>query len=167
MLCVISSMSQLNIEQLMAVYAEGNVENGKANFPNFSHDEQIKMAERDFVDYLRQDFFQQKDAAYYVWVIDGIYRAALRLEPYKDGLLLEALETAPDHRRKGYAYNLLREALDCHKNTTVKRLYSHVSKRNIPSLKIHEKCGFYLLKESAILIDGTVTQNSCTMCYDL
>jgi len=167
LLYVISSMSQLNTEQLMAVYSEGNIENADAFFPDFSREEQIKKAESAFVDYLREDFFQQKGAAYYVWESDGVYRSALRLEPYLDGLLLEALETAPDSRRKGYGYALICAVLSHLKGKSVGPIYSHVSKRNVPSLKIHEKCGFQRIKESAAYIDGTVTQNSCTMCYYL
>lgn len=166
-LYVISSMAQLNAEQLMEVYLEGNIENGEVFFPDISREEQIKKAETSFIDYLRQDFFYQKGAAYYVWEAEGTYRSALRLEPYMDGLLLEALETAPDSRRKGYAYSLITAVLSYLKEKNVSVVYSHVGKRNAASLKIHEKCGFYRIKESATYIDGTVTQNSCTMCYYL
>lgn len=166
-LYVISSMSQLNIEQLMSVYLEGNIKNGEKNFSDLCCEEQIQKAELDFVDYLREDFFRQKDAAYYVWSVDGVYRSALRMEPYRDGLLLEALETAPNSRRNGYAYALISAVVSFlkEKNTTV--VYSHVDKCNVPSLKLHIKCGFQRIKESATYIDGTVTQNSCTMCYYL
>lgn len=167
MLYVISSMAELNTEQLMAVYREGNIENGSEFFPDLDKDEQLNKAEFSFIDYLRQDFFRQKGAAYYVWASDGAYRSALRLEPYQDGLLLEALETAPGSRRKGYAYSLMCAVLAYLKNERAAVVYSHVNKRNIASLKIHEKCGFRRIKESATYIDGTVTQNSCTMCYYL
>lgn len=165
MLYVISSMSQLNIEQLMAVYLEGNIENGAEFFPDFNREEQIIKAESSFIDYLREDFFRHKDAAYYVWEAGGAYRSALRLEPYEDGMLLEALETAPDSRRKGYAHALILAVLAYIKEQNVSVVYSHVGKRNIASLKIHEKCGFQRIKEYATYIDGTVTQNSCTLCY--
>ena len=56
-LYVISSMTQLNVEQLMEVYLEGNIENGEEFFPDFDLDEQIKNAESSFIDYLHQDFF--------------------------------------------------------------------------------------------------------------
>lgn len=167
MLSVISSMSQLNIEQLMAVYLEGNIENGEEYFPDLNSDEQIKKAELSFIAYLRDDFFRQKDAAYYMWVVDGVYEAALRLEPYKDGLLMEAVETAPGSRRRGYAHSLICAVFSYLKDKSAKVIYSHVNKRNLPSLRLHEKCGFHRISESATYIDGTVTQNSCTMCYYL
>jgi len=75
----------------------------------------------------------------------GRYVSALRLEPYRDGLLLEALETAPEQRRKGFAAALIR-AVQCFLEGKTK-LYSHVDKRNLSSLKVHEKCGFRIVSE--------------------
>ena len=48
-----------------------------------------------------------------------------------------------------------------------KNMYSHIDKKNIPSFELHKNCGFRLISDSARYIDGTVTQNSYTMCYDL
>lgn len=142
MLKIITSMSQLDTQQLMAVYRESNQENGSIFFPDPSTDEQLLRAEDRFLDYLREDFFQQKDAFYCVWAPVGAYQAALRLEPYRDGLLLEALETKPDARRKGYATALLRSVLDHLRTTPYNKVYSHVAKNNVASLTVHKKCGF-------------------------
>lgn len=92
----------------------------------------------------------------------GEYISALRLEPYKDGLLLEALETAPRHRRKGYGYQLLKAVLNAFPD---RKIYSHVSKRNVPSLAIHEKCGFRKISDAAAYIDGSVNERAVTLCY--
>ena len=94
---------------------------------------------------------------------EGKYICALRLEPYCDGLLLEALETAPAYRRRGYAEKLILAAIA---HFAGKKLYSHVSKRNVPSLCVHEKCGFRRILEYAVYIDGSVNQRSCTLCLD-
>lgn len=167
MLKIITTMSQLNEVQLMAVYYEGNVENGAEMFSDYTPSQQLLLAENAFLSYLREDFFTHSGAMYAVWVVDGRYRAALRLEPYRDGLLLEALETAPNDRRKGYAYSLIRSVFDYLGSRDDKCVYSHVSKRNIPSLEIHKKCGFEIISDSAVYIDGTVTQKSYTLCYHL
>ena len=167
MLKIITTMSQLNEEQLMAVYCEGNTENGQEMFSDYDPAEQLRFAENAFLSYLREDFFAHRDSMYMVWVVDGRYRAALRLEPYMDGLLLEALETAPEDRRKGYAYSLISSVFDYLNTRDHKRVYSHVSKRNIPSLEIHKKCGFEIISDSATYIDGTVTRNSYTLCHQL
>ena len=163
MLKIITSMSQLNTDQLMAVYVESNRENAEEFFSDLNVEAQTEMAEREFLDYLREDFFSQKGAFYAVWVEDGVYKAALRLEPYKDGYLIEALETAPDERRKGYASKLITEVLPFLRSKNIGKVYSHVGKHNVASLRVHIKCGFQRTAESATYIDGTVTQNSCTL----
>ena len=146
----------------MSVYEEGNLKNGMEFWPDLSVNEQILNAENDIYQYLSEIFFAQTDAVYCILCEDGEYRSALRLEPYQDGLLLEALETSPDHRRKGYARSLLRAVLDM---PLEKKIYSHVSKNNVPSLKVHEKCGFRRILDHAVYVDGSVNQNCVTLLY--
>ena len=160
-------MSQLNTEQLMGVYLQSNLEYGSRHFPDRDESVQLQLAEDGFLNYLREDFFRQRDAVYAVWICDSRYKAALRLELYRDGLLLEALETAPSARRQGYACQLLQSVLDYLQESRFKRVYSHIDKKNIPSIGVHCKCGFQRISETATFIDGTITVNSCTMCYYL
>lgn len=167
MLKIIEKMCDLDSTQLMAVYSESNLENGRWRFPDLPEDEQIRKAESGFLTYLREDFFGQKNAIYAVWEVERQYRSALRIEPYRDGLLLEALETAPAERRKGYAESLVRAVLCYLQQTEFTAVYSHVSKRNVQSLSVHRKCGFRRVSDTAAYIDGTVTNNACTLCYQL
>ena len=44
-----------------------------------------------------------------------------------------------------------------------KVVYSHIEKRNTPSVELHLKCGFQFYRDYAKYLDGTVTHNSCTM----
>ena len=150
MLQIARSMGELNFSQLMAVYEEGNRESDKG----------LLQAEQDFYQYLRHDFFAVPGAYYALWQEGGEYVSALRFEPYKDGILLEALETAPTKRRMGYGEKLMRAVLPMEK-----KIYSHVSKRNIASLNIHEKCGFQRISEQATYIDGSVNNKCCTLCF--
>ena len=167
MLKLFYSLRELDTEQLMAVYIEGNRENGAELYPNDSESSQLRKAEEDFISYLRDDFFRCRDPIYAVWEVDDCYKAALRLEPYQDGVLLEALETAPEARRQGYASQLVKTVLDHLRDSDYKVVYSHISKRNLPSLGVHQKCGFVKIADFATYLDGTVTQRSCTMCYYL
>ena len=160
-------MAQMDAEQLISVYSESISKSGFRSYPDLKDSDRVLRAENDFLSYLREDFFSIKKSMYAVWVAEGCYLAALRLEPYKDGLLLEALETMPTARRKGYAYNLVTEVLYYLRSTEWKCVYSHIAKRNNPSLCIHKKCGFRIIADSASYIDGTVTQNSFTLRYDL
>lgn len=161
MLLVADSMKELNFPQLMQVYLEGNLENAEDQWPEESEGRRLQLAEESFRQYLQDDFFRIPGAVYFIWQENGVYVSALRLEPYRDGWLLEALETAPEHRRKGYAEKLMRQVLEQEGYAIV---YSHVHKKNVPSLKLHEKCGFRRISEQAAYIDGSVNSHACTMC---
>lgn len=156
MLQMAYQLKDLNFSALMEVYLEGNLEKVEDGLT-------LLQAEQDFYQYLKESFFSVPGAVYCVWTEEGKYVSALRLEPYRDGLLLEALETAPEYRRKGYALRLMRAVLDTLGQT---RVYSHVGKWNEASLKTHEKCGFRRILEHALYIDGSLNDRCCTMCYE-
>ena len=88
--------------------------------------------------------------------------SALRLEPYRDGLLLEALETHPMHRRKGYAKELVTAVME---TVGEQRVYSHVGKRNVASLNTHLSCGFQRISEQAVYADGSINDRCATLLY--
>ncbi len=161
MLKIIRKLRELDFGQLMDIYEEGNRENGADHWPELSEGQQILRAEQDFYQYLQECFFPTQGACYAVWIVDGAYVSALRLEPYRDGLLLEALETVPSQRRRGYASALIREML---REVGDQKVYSHVHKKNVPSLRTHERCGFHRVLEHAVYADGSVMTNSCTFC---
>lgn len=162
MLRIFSHLSELDFEKLISLYQEGNQENAREFYPHLAHGEAILRAEEDFYSYLREDFFHQKGAFYCVWEENGLYLSALRLEPCGDGLLLEALETHPDHRGKGFAKKLIR-AVQSHLGKGP--VYSHVSKRNEASLATHRSCGFAAEADYARYIDGSISRNACTLCW--
>jgi len=161
MLIVAKKLKDISFGKLMEVYLEGNLENGQAQWPNESEGRQLALAEQDFYNYLQQVFFRTSDARYLIWEENGNYISALRLEPYRDGLLLSALETIPQMRRRGYAERLIRAALEL---TGDRKVYSHIHKSNKPSLRAHEKCGFMRIQEHAVYIDGSVNDACATFC---
>ena len=163
MLILAKKMHQLSFSALMAVYEEGNRENGAEFWPELDASRQLLRAEQDFYQYLREVFFPTDGAVYCIWEERGSYVSALRLEPYRDGVLLEALETAPEQRRRGYAARLIRAVQEAYPDA---KIYSHVHKRNTPSLEIHEKCGFARISETAVQIDGSVSDRCCTLCWE-
>lgn len=166
MLRIIDSMSKLNFSGLMEIYLEGNQENGRQQYPYESESEQLRLAENDFYNYLDSIFFHQKNSVYAVWEDCGRYLAALRLEPYRDGYLLCALETAPDIRGKGYASLLIKDVQKYLSHNKHGIIYSHISKHNGPSLAVHNKCGFHIIKDYAVYSDGSVLQNCYTLAYE-
>jgi RimJ/RimL family protein N-acetyltransferase len=163
MLKIAKKLDQLSFRQLMDVYEESNRQNGWERYGRLPESHQIIEAEQDFYQYLNKVFFRTSDAVYAIWEEQGTYVSALRLEPYRDGHLLEALETAPPSRRQGYAEKLIRAVQDQFPN---QRIYSHVGKKNVPSLRVHEKCGFRRISEYAAYIDGSVNQRACTLCWE-
>lgn len=157
MLLIAKKLEELDFSALMDVYIEGNREKAEEY-----GDGGLFRAEREFYDYLREDFFRQRDAFYAVWTQGRNYVSALRLEPYKDGWLLEALETGPDHRKKGYAKALMTAALEYMGQSVI---YSHVSKRNEASLRAHNACGFQKYLDHVVYIDGSVSHRAVTLRY--
>ena len=161
MLHLATKLQELNFSQLMEVYEEGNRENGEIFYPDLPEGQQMLRAEQSFYQYLREGFFPVDGAVYAMWMENGVYVSALRLEPYEDGLLLEALETAPTQRRKGYAEKLIRAV----QKQFPQKIYSHVSRKNAASLMVHQKCGFRQVLDYAKYIDGSVVRTAVTLCY--
>lgn len=163
MLIIAKSLRELSFGQLMQVYEEGNFENGAQLWPDAPPGQQLAMAEQEFYAYLQQVFFRTPGAVYCIWEQDHAYVSALRLEPYRDGLLLEALETAPDKRRQGHARRLMQETTAWLKEKGGGILYSHVGKRNTASLGVHGQLGFERVSELAVYADGSVNDYCCTL----
>ncbi len=161
MLYLATKLQEVNFGQLMSVYEEGNRENAALFFPELPEGQRMLQAEQSFYQYLQEGFFPVDRAVYALWVEKGVYVSALRLEPYEDGLLLEALETAPAQRRKGYAEKLIRAVQEQFPQT----IYSHVSKKNTASMRVHEKCGFRQVLDYAKYVDGSVVRTAVTLRY--
>ena len=157
-------LKDLSFSKLMEVYTEGNQENGREFWPYETPAYQLAMAEQDFYDYLSQTFFAIPGAYYAVLEEGGRYVSALRMEPYQDGLLLSALETNPGFRRSGYGKQIIQEVLA---HIGEGKVYSHVSKKNIASLRTHESCGFHKILDHAVYADGSVLTNSVTLMREM
>ena len=149
MLIKITEYQKLDTRKLMDVYSESNYENTDYFFPDEADkNAAVRKVEAGFLDFLKNDFFNLTDAAYWILEIDGIWVSALRTCRVQKGLYyLEALETRPDHRRKGYGAILLSSVADSLKKDGPFRLCSCVSKRNLASLKTHEKSGFLIVSD--------------------
>lgn len=165
MLTVIGSMRELRFGRLMDVYAQTNRETARERWPSEPESYATSLAEQDFYNYLSTCFFPTSGAVYCVWQEGGRYVSALRLEPWRDGLLLEALESAPDRRNHGYACTLIRAVQAYLRERGTVSIYSHISKHNTASIAVHEKCGFRKLYDYAVYADGSVDSRSGTYIY--
>lgn len=147
MLKIYNKFAQLDFSQLSAVYGYGDA----------------YELRNDLYDYLHDDFFRVKGAFYAAWEEQGDYVSVLRAEPYRDGYLIEALQTHPMHRCKGYAKQLLRSVLDSGCIPSGIPVYAHIHKKNQASFAVHKACGFLKILDHAVFIDGSVYQHSCTV----
>lgn len=117
--------------------------------------------------FLRYEFFCQPGAALYLWLDGDEAASALRVEPWKDGTLVTALQTAPGQRNRGYASILLSAVLKELGQQGRGRVYAHIRHSNVPSIRVHEKCGFCRIADTARLLDGTVTSRLGTYEYEI
>ena len=167
MLKIATRITELSFHNLMYVYEDSNRLNAEDFYTHKDADDQLHQVHQDFYQYLSSVFFKQPDSYYALWIIEGRYTAASRMEPYRDGYLLCALETAPEARRKGYAEALVTAVLKQAGEKSHKKIYSHVAKSNTASIKLHQKCGFKLHKDYAVYSDGSVMHNHVTFLYEL
>ena len=162
MLVIAKNPRELSFGKMMEIYVEGCLERGQELYPDETEARQIAIGEQEFYNYLEQVFFRTPNAFYAVWQTEGEYVSALRLEPFRDGMLLEALETRPDSRRKGHAKALIEAVLEQIGDV---KIYSHVRKSNLTSMRTHESCGFQKCLDHAVCVDGSVRQDTVTMGY--
>lgn len=149
MLLKFTDFAGLDGRKLMDVYAESNLEN-TAYFCPEEHDRQaaVRKVETGFLAFLKDEFFKQDGAACWVLQQEGLWVSALRTCRIEAGLyFLEALETHPEHRQKGYGAELLSGVLEAMKAEGSFRLCDCVGKKNPASLKTHEKCGFRIVSQ--------------------
>jgi len=162
MLRLFHSTAGLSYSALMQVYQQSVIAAGRQDYPMLSATEQIIQAENDLFAYLKIMFQSDPKALCAVWQEDGVYKAALRLEAYRDGMLLNSLETSPGDRRQGYAFKLIRSVLQ---HLSHEIIYAHIDKSNFASIALHEKCGFTKVMEHAVLLDGSVVYHDYTFCH--
>ena len=162
MLLIIQKMNDLPFAQLMEVYEETNRKTGQQYWPAEPEARQIALAEESFYSYLKDGVFRTPEAIYALWQEQGSIVSALRLEPFEDGLLLTALETAPDVRGKGYATKLIHQVLSRYPG---QNFYVHIRRNNTASKAVHLRCGFRLLRTGAKLLDGSYRANYDTYIH--
>lgn len=154
MIIYCEKLNQLDASKLSILYEQDSSD----GYNGLKNNLQYLQAKQDFYGFL-MDFFQIRGAFYAIWQEKERYVCALRAEPYRDGYLIEGLITASSDRGKGYGQALLANTVDKLKDYS---LYSHVRKDNLASCAVHRRCGFEILKESAVYIDGSVDANAYT-----
>lgn len=163
MLQIYCSPNMPELGRLSKVYEQSICNDSRLLNRSIPENVRLLQAQQDFYVFVRF-FLRECNGIYAVWTERDLYVSALRLEPYRDGLLLEALETAPTERGKGYATALINAVILHLKENGYTKIYSHVDKNNLSSLAVHQRCGFERIMEHAVYADGSVLCSSCTLC---
>ncbi len=166
MLRIIDSPRDISYNDLMYVYAQSIQKDACQYDRHASSNMAILEAEQDLYRYIK-DLLNEKDTFLAMWCSGGRCEVILRCEPYRDGVLIAGLETAPESRGKGYAKQLLKETVAYLKTRSVGKLYSHIGKHNEPSKAVHRFCGFEKISDHSFYIDGTVDTNCHTYFCEL
>jgi len=161
MLQIKTSFDRIDFRQLCRVYSDELLNAGKKDYPYFSENLQILEAEQDFYHFL-SEFFRLDDAFYAIWIEEGRYQSALRVEPYQDGVIFTGLQTALESRNKGYASALMEETLRYLSINGVCRVYSHIRKDNRASIQCHIENGFEKILDYSVYINGDVDRHCHT-----
>lgn len=113
MLIEIRGWDHIDERKLMDIYHEGNMENIAYFYPDaVDRDEAFYKVENNFLGYIKNGFLDNRNR-YMVLEYEGLWVSALRLYWVKDRFYyIEALETHPDHLKKGHAPRLLSGILD-------------------------------------------------------
>lgn len=151
MLLEFCSMTESEMYRMVrSIYQEAVVENARWQNPGqMELTDAIKALELGFVAFLK-DFLAKDENRYYVLELDGQWVSALRLTKTHDFYYLEALETAPECRKQGYASLLIQNVIDLLARRGPVIIRDNVSKRNAPSLATHKKCGFVIEEENGV-----------------
>lgn len=166
MLRIITAPVSRDYGRILQIYQQSLQESGKQYYPNLDENRQVLEAEQDFYLFLK-DFFREENAFYAMWEEDSEYVSALRVQSYRDGVLISGLETKPLHRGKGYAKLLLLHTLGYLQEHRIQKVYSHIRKDNIPSIRVHCACDFSCIADYAAYLDGSVDSKGATYLYSI
>lgn len=168
MLRRLETFARVDGRRLMDIYREDNIENTDYFYPDMKDKAHaLARVEQDFLHYLETDFFFKPGNACWVLEENGVWVSALRLSEIAPGdYYLEALETHPDFRRRRCAVRLLEAVLAELRAQGPFRLRDCVGKKNVPSLGVHEKCGFRIAAQDGTdCLSGEVNERCYGMEY--
>lgn len=149
MLIEVKRLSDKDAILLMSIYKENNKKNIHCFFPKIHNEDQgLKMVEEEYTKWLRDDFLKSKNTVCYVWVENDVWVSSLRFHCVANKVyFIEALETHPEYRRRGYAEKLINSIIDRLKENDNFEIRSYTSITNVASRNTHNRCGFLTLDE--------------------
>ena len=149
MLCEIKKYDAVDERKLMDLYYEDNLMNIKWFCPEVTNKEEaIKLIEKDYLFFLKSEFFKRDNVSLWVLIHEDVWVSALRLYKISDNeYFIEALATHPYYRHQGFASKLIIGIINELKKNGSFTIYSEANKKNIASIKTHQKCGFEIVSD--------------------
>ena len=154
MLSLVAQIDENAVRQLLSLYSESMNEMKK----HFASDAEMRGAYASFL----RDFVKNPKQLILVEVSDDDWVSALRaIETTEGHWFLEAVETKPEKRKKGFGKDLLCHTIDYLKNIGMRELTCTISRNNFNSQALHGKCGFIPTNEPPLncwgeLEEGTI-----------
>lgn len=150
MLLTFKDMTKEDMYRMVrSVYSEASYEIAKDKHPDMQDlSKAIREEEQYFVEKFLEKFMGKNENTYYVWDANGEWVSALRLTKLEGYYFMEALETAPEYRRNGYASKLIKAVIQKLEEDKHVVIRSNVRKTNAFSLATHQKCGFVIEGEN-------------------
>ncbi len=149
MLLRFDSFEALDFARLMTVYRESNRENAEEFYPEMDAEKALHVVEENFRSFLQDTFYQGEGKTYWVLCFDDVWVSALRLtQLWERFYYLEALETHPAFRIRGYAKQLLRSVIEQLEADGPVCICDCVDKENTASVRTHLAAGFRICSEA-------------------
>lgn len=127
--------------------------------------EAIEREKKYYANYL-EHFFDNDNNDYYVLEDNNHWISAARITTSKECYYLEALETNPENRMKGFGEKLLLGIISSLEENGNIILRCNVGKNNIASYRLHRKCGFIIENENGLNFStGEQRKEVYGMCY--
>ena len=135
MINIVTQIDDTAIHRLLSVYSE-SMDDMNIHFVN---DAEMIAAYTSFL----QDFVSNPKQQIIVETNDNAWVSALRvIETIEGNWFLEAVETKPEERNKGFGEKLLRHSIAYLKSIGMVEITCTIAKNNLVSQALHEKCGF-------------------------
>ena len=158
MILTIRSVEDLSFMKLTELYKDNIESNRIKHYSKMGEIGGRFQAENDLYYYIKDVFFKQSNGTYLIYQCEDKYVSGLRFERYEDGVLLNALMTSKEYRRKGFASLLLHHLIQ----NVQDPIYSHIHCDNTASILLHKRFGFELLCDHSFLLDGSFSDEHFT-----
>ena len=160
MINIVTQIDENAISRLLSVYSE-SMDDLKINFTN---DDEMHLAYASFL----RDFVKDPKQLIVVETFHDDWVSALRaIEATEGHWFLEAVETKPDERKKGFGKNLLCHTINHLKKHGMKELTCTIGKNNYKLQALHRKCGFIPTNDPPINCWGELEEGTILYRFEI